>query len=510
METSGKCPVIRLDPADNIVVARRSVAAGTVIPEEGITARTDIPIGHKIAARAIAEGTPILKYNTVIGYAARDVEPGTHMHNDTIRFDAVAETYDFCRDYRPVEILPPEQRRTFLGYVRPDGQVGTRNCIAVIACSNCAATVVRKIADHFTEEILAAYPHVDAVVPLITASGCGLEKTGDPMTFLRRVLGGHVKNPNMAGALVCALGCESNNIDGFFQEAGLTEGPMLGRLVIQEEGGARKAVTRGIAMVEAMLPAADRCRRRSVPVSALKVALECGGSDSFSGASANPALGRAMDLLVKNGGTAVLTEPTELLGAEGALVRRARSPEVAQKLIDTMRWWMDYCKGRDSQINGKVTPGNNAGGITNVLEKALGSAKKGGSTPLNDVVGYAEPVTGPGLIIMNSPSYDPVSAAAMFAGGCSLCAFTTGRGSCYGSRHFPTLKIASNTPLFQHQEDDMDLNAGAVIDGEKDLDQMGQEIFEALIAAASGQPTKSELFGMGGDEFIVWWLGTTA
>lgn len=510
METSGKCPVIRLDPADNIVVARRPVAAGTVIPEEGITVRTDIPIGHKIAARAIAEGTPILKYNTVIGYAARDVEPGTHMHNDTIRFDAVTEAYDFCRDYHPVEILPPEQRRTFLGYVRPDGQVGTRNCIAVIVCSNCAATVARKIADHFTEEVLAAYPHVDAVVPLITASGCGLEKTGDPMTFLRRVLGGHVKNPNMAGALVCALGCESNNIDGFFQEAGLTEGPMLGRLVIQEEGGARKAVARGIAMVEAMLPAADRCRRRSVPVSTLKVALKCGGSDSFSGASANPALGRAVDLLVQNGGTAVLTEPTELLGAEGALVRRARSPEVAQKLIDTMRWWMDYCKGRDSQINGKVTPGNNAGGITNVLEKALGSAKKGGSTPLNDVVGYAEPVTGSGLIIMNSPSYDPVSAAAMFAGGCNLCAFTTGRGSCYGSRHFPTLKIASNTPLFQRQEDDMDLNAGAVIDGEKDLDQMGREIFEALIAAASGRPTKSELFGMGGDEFIVWWLGTTA
>ena len=508
--SSEKSPIIRLDPADNIVVARQPVDAGTVIPEEGITVKTDIPLGHKIASCPIAKGSPILKYNTVIGYASRDVEPGTHMHNDTIHFDAVAEEYHFCQDYRPVEILPPEQQRTFMGYVRSDGQVGTRNCIAVIVCSNCAATVARKIANHFTEEVLKDYPHVDAVVPLITSSGCGLEKSGDPMTFLRRVIGGHIKNPNMAGAVLCALGCESNNIDACLAENGLVPGPMLGRLVIQEEGGARKAVARGIAMVEAMLPAADRCRRQRVPVSYLKVGLECGGSDSFSGSSANPALGRAMDLLVQNGGTAVLTEPTELLGVEGALTRRARSPEVAQKLIDVMHWWLKYCEGRDSQIYGKVTPGNNAGGITNVLEKALGSAKKGGSTPLNDVVGYAEPITGPGLVIMNSPSYDPVSAAAMFAGGCNLCAFTTGRGSCYGAQHFPTLKIASNTPLYQRQEDDMDLNAGTVIGGEKDLDQVGREIFEALIAVASGQPTKSELFGMGSDEFIVWWLGTTA
>lgn len=510
MSHTEKSPVIRLDPADNIVVARQPVSAGTKIPGEGITVKTDIPIGHKIASRAISRGEPILKYNTVIGYASRDVEPGTHMHNDTIHFDAVAEEYHFCADYRPAEILPPEQWRTFQGYVRPDGQVGTRNCIAVIVCSNCAATVARKIAAHFTKDVLQAYPHVDAVVPLITASGCGLEKTGDPMTYLRRVMGGHIKNPNIAGALVCALGCESNNIDAFFQEADLTPGPMLGRLVIQEAGGSRKSVAQGIAMVEAMLPVADQCRRQSVPVSHLKVGLECGGSDSFSGSSANPALGRAMDLLVQNGGTAVLTEPTELLGVEGAFVRRAKSPEVAQKLINVMQWWLDYCRGHDAQIYGKVTPGNNAGGITNVLEKALGSDKKGGSTPLNDVVGYAETVTEPGLNIMNSPSYDPVSAAAMFAGGCNLCAFTTGRGSCYGGQHLPTLKIASNTPLFQRQEDDMDLNAGVVIDGEKTLDEMGREIFEALIATASGRPTKSELFGMGSDEFVIWWLGITA
>ncbi len=510
MNSERKSPVIRLDPSDNIVVARQPLPAGTFVPEENVTALSDIPMGHKVAARAIGRGEPILKYNTVIGYAARDVEAGTHMHNETIQFSSVTEAYQFCSDYRPIDLVPPEQRRTFLGYLREDGRVGTRNCIAVAVCSNCAATVARKIANYFTPERLEAYPNVDAVVPLITSSGCGLEKSGDPMTYLRRILGGHIKNPNMAGALVCALGCESNNIDAFFQEAGLTQSPMLGRLVIQEAGGAQRSVEAGIAMVESMLPIANRCRREPVPVSHLKVGLECGGSDSFSGSSANPALGKAMDLLVRQGGTAVLTEPTELLGVEGALVRRAKSPEVAQKLIDVIHWWLDYCKGRDAQIYGKVTPGNNAGGITNVLEKALGSAKKGGSTPLNGVFGYGEPITESGFVIMNAPSYDPVSAAAMFSGGCNLCAFTTGRGSCYGSQHFPTLKIASNTQLFQSMGEDIDLNAGAVIDGDKTLDEMGQEIFDALIAVASGQPTKSELFGMGSDEFVVWWLGITA
>lgn len=503
-------PVIRLDASDNIVVARCPVSAGTVIPEEHLTVLRDIPLGHKIASRAIAAGESVLKCSTVIGYARRDVAPGEWMHNDTIRFDAVAEGYHFCANYRPTAFLPPEKRRTFAGYLRADGQAGTRNCIVVTVCSNCAATVARKIAAHFTPEIMAHYPHVDAVVPLIHASGCGLEKTGKPMEYLRRCMAGQIKNPNMAGALVCALGCESNNIDDFLASASLTPGPMLHRLVIQEAGGARKAVEAGIAAVETMLATAEQCRRQTLPVKYLKVALECGGSDSFSAISANPALGQAMDLLVRNGGTAVLTEPTELLGVEDALTRRAKSPEVAQKLIDTMQWWKTYCAGRDAQINGKVTPGNNAGGITNVLEKALGSAKKGGSSPLNGVFDYAQPIDEPGLVIMNSPSYDPVSAAAMFAGGCNLCAFTTGRGSCYGGQHFPTVKIASNTPLYQRQTDDMDLNAGAVIDGEKDLGQMAADIFEALIAVASGRPTKSELFGMGGDEFVVWWLGITA
>ena len=505
-----KCPVIRLDPEDNIVVARVPIAAGTEIPEEGITALQDIPLGHKISVCAIKKGEPVKKYNTVIGYAAKDVEPGAHMHNEEIRFDRVAHDYDFCADYKPAEILPPEKRRTFRGYVREDGRVGTRNFIVVPAASNCAATVARKIADHFTEEVLKAYPNVDGVVPLITAIGCGMEK-GDsiPMTYLRRVIGGHIKNPNVAGALVCAIGCENNNIDVLFEKEGLEEGPLCRKLTIQEVGGGPAAVRLGIRLVEEMLPLVNRYQREEVTADHLVLALECGGSDSFSGFSANPGLGRAVDLLVKNGGTACLTETTELFSAEHTLTRRAKTPEVGQKLVDCIHWWLDYCKGKDSQINGKVTPGNNAGGLTNILEKALGSARKGGSTPLNAVYGYAEPIREKGFVIMDAPSYDPAASTAQFAGGCTVCAFTTGRGSCYGSQYFPTIKIASNTQLFERMPDDMDVNAGQVIDGDKTLDEIGEEIFEKILATASGEKTKSEIFGMGSDEFVPWDIGIT-
>ena len=501
---------IRLDETDNTVLALKDIPAGTFLPEEGITVLSDIPMGHKILTRFTAKGEPVLKCGTVIGYASCDAEPGTHMHNDTIAFDAVTEETAYCSDWKPTEYVPESERRTFRGFRREDGSVGTRNCIAVIACSNCAATVVRRIAAHFDGGVLSCFPHVDAVVPLVTSTGCGIEKSGVPLEFMRRVLAGTVRNPNFAGALVVALGCENNNIDAFFSETGLSAGTMLRRLVIQEEGGGRASVEKGIAAVEEMLAEAELFRRTDVSVSELRVALECGGSDAFSGVSANPALGKAMDLLVRQGGTAILTEPTEFVGIESALARRARDRHTAQQVMDMMAWWREYLKGTDSQINGKVTPGNNAGGITNVLEKALGSTRKAGSTGLNAVFEYAEPVTERGFVIMNAPSYDPVSAAAMFAGGANICAFTTGRGSLYGARHFPTVKISSNTRRWEIQRDDIDLNAGAVIDGEKTLDEMGREIFETLIAVASGQKTKSELFGMGDDEYVIWDIGTTA
>ncbi len=503
-------PIIQLDPQDNIAVARLPLPKGTPLGIDDLVTLSDIPLGHKVAICPIAKGAAVSKYHTTIGYASRDVLPGTHMHLDTIDFAPSKGVPAFCTQYQKTPVLPVEQQRTFQGFARETGLVGTRNFIVIPVVSNCAATVARKIAQHFTPERLADYPNVDGVVPLITTLGCGMEKVGtQAMDYLRRILSGHITNPNVAGALVCALGCENNNIHTFFQSQGWEEGPLLHKLVIQDIGGSVAAVGAGIAIVEQMLPLANQAVRTSQPLSKLCVALQCGGSDAFSSISANPALGRAMDQLVHQGGTACLSETTELYSAEHTLVARAKTPEVGQALLDAIAWWLDYSKGKDIQINGTVTPGNQAGGLSNILEKALGSVKKGGSTGLNAVVGYGEPITESGLVIMDAPSYDPVSATAQFAGGCNLCVFTTGRGSAYGATYFPTIKVASNTPLFQRMPQDMDLNAGTVLDGIMTLDQVAEEILEAIIAVASGQPTKSELFGMGSDEFIPWTLSVT-
>ena len=495
---------IRLHPADNVVVCREAVAAGTEIPEEGLTAREDIPRGFKMSACAIKKGSPVLKYNAVIGYAKCDVGPGCVMHNHNIEFKDVSLDYAFCSEYRPTERQTPA---TFQGYVRPDGKVGTRNYIGVFAMSNCAATAARRIADWFTPERLAAYPHVDGVAPFIISTGCGMESSGEPMDCLRRTISGYMNHPNIAGVVAVALGCERNDPDQFFSAMGMPRGKECVLLVMQEEGGTQATVEKGRAAVERMLPAADRARREPVSVEHLTVALECGGSDSFSGLSANPALGAAVTKLVRMGGTAILSEITEIFGAEFLLTRRAVSPEVARKLLDRIDWWREYSRGADTQINGHVTPGNNAGGITNVLEKSLGGIKKGGETGLMEVYRYAEPVKEHGLVFMDTPGYDPVAVTGQVAGGANLVAFTTGRGSCFGSVPAPTYKLATNTPLYEKMSGDMDINCGQIIDGSKSIGQMGEEIFQDLLKIASGQKSKSELLGVGGDEFQPWNLG---
>ena len=440
----------------------------------------------------------------------QDTPAGTMMHSHNIVFEHVDLDYAFSRDYHPTELLPPEQRATFQGFVRPDGWVATRNYIGILVASNCAATVARKIANHFTPERLAAYPNVSGVVPFVTGLGCGMEMTGPFMDLLRRTIMGYATNPNLGAAIVTALGCERNNIDGMFEHAGLQESETLQKLVIQDVGGTAKAVEEGIRRVEQLLPVVNACRRQTVSAEHLVLALECGGSDGFSGLSANPALGRAVDLLVKNGGTAILSETTEIFGVEHTLTRRARTPEVGQKLVDHINWWLKYNEGKDCQINGRVSPGNNKGGLANVLEKSLGGAKKGGETALNEVYDYAEKVTEHGLVFMNTPGYDPVATTGQVAGGATMVAFTTGRGSCFGGVPSPVLKLASNTPMYQRMEGDMDINCGVIIDGEKDLDEMGQLIFERILQVASGDRSKSELLGVGENEFVPWPIGVLA
>lgn len=505
--TIERSPVIRLDAADNVAVARVEIAKGTYVASEDVTTLHDVPMGHKIATVALRKGDPVLKYNTVIGYAGEDVAPGAWMHTHNVLMDEVQKDYAFGRDYKPTEYLPPEQRATFLGIQRPDGSVATRNYIGVFITVNCSATVARKIANYFDEERLEDYPNVDGVVPFVHEQGCGMEMTGEPMNLLRRTLAGYIRHPNMAGALVVALGCERNNLAQFFQEQSLASGKMLKAITMQEAGGTKAAIDMGKAAIREMLTEADKVQREPCSAEHISIGLQCGGSDGFSGLSANPALGKAMDILVKNGGTAILSETPELYGVEHTLTSRAQTPDVGKTFVDRINWWLEYNEGRDTQINGRVSPGNNAGGIANIIEKALGGAKKGGSSGVMGVYEYAQPVTEKGLVIMDTPGFDPVSATGQIAGGANLVCFTTGRGSCFGSYPSPTIKLASNTPMYERMIGDMDINCGPVIDGEKTLDQMGEEIFAEILAVASGKHSKSEALGVGEDEFAPWPIG---
>lgn len=500
-------PFIRLDPKDNVVVARLEVPAGTQVDAEGVTTLQNVPAGHKMAARFIAKGEPVLKYNTTIGFAAEDLPAGTWMHSHNIAFGDLVKDYRHGQDYVATEVLPPAQRAQFQGIVRADGRVATRNYVGVFIVSHSAATVARQIAHHFDQDELAAFPHVDGVVPYIHQQGSGMEKSGEPMDMLRRTLGGYIRHPNTAGAVVIALGEEHNELDTFLAHQQLQAGPMLQTLVIQQVGGTKKAIAAGIELVKAMLPQADTARRQSVSAEHIMVGMQCGGSDGFSGLSANPALGAAMEILIRHGGTAILSETSEIYGVEHTLTARARTPAIGRKLVARIDWWLAYNKGRDTQINGQVSPGNNAGGLANVLEKSLGGAKKGGNAPLMEAYEYAEPVEQHGLVFMDTPGYDPVSATGQIAGGANLVCFTTGRGSCFGSVPAPTIKLASNTPMYARMAADMDINCGPVIDGEATIAEMGQRIFEQVLRHASGEATKSEALGVGLNEFVPWTLG---
>lgn len=506
---TGLSRVIRLDPADNVVVARVDIPAGTEIAAEGIVALHDIPAGHKIAAERIAKGQPVLKYATVIGYSGEDAAPGTWMHAHNVLVDDIQKDYRFGAEYRPAEVLPEDQRARFDGFRRADGRVGTRNYIGIFITVNCAATVARRIAAHFTPERLAAYPNVDGVIPFIHQQGCGMEMTGEPMDLLHRTLAGYIRHANIAGALVCSLGCERNNLERFFESTALETGTMLRTVGMQAIGGTAAAIAEGITQVGEMLEEANRAVRSPQSAEHITIGLQCGGSDGFSGLSANPALGRAVDLLAQHGGTAILSETPELYGIEHTLTARARDEAVGRAFLDRIGWWLDYTDGRDVQMQGVVGPGNQAGGLANVIEKALGGAKKGGSTGIEAVYRYGEPVTARGLVIMDTPGYDPVAATGQIAGGANLICFTTGRGSCFGSYPSPTIKLATNSPMYARMEGDMDINCGPVIDGTKTLDEMGEEIFAGILAVASGRRSKSEALGVGAEEFAPWMIGVT-
>lgn len=504
-------PVIRLHSADNVVVARVPIGIGTAVPSENLVSRSQVPAGHKIAARDLRAGEPILKYNVCIGFAATDIPAGTYVHSHNMDFQEFDRDYAHARDYVPTQILPESEQARFQGIVRANGQVGTRNYIGILATVNCSATVVHRIAAAFTQDVMDAYPNVDGVVALSHGMGCGMEMSGEPMDLLRRTMGGYACHANFAGVLIVGLGCERNQLDALLKDQGLEAGSRLQTFIMQETGGTRKTIEAGVAAVKAMLPAANDVRREPVPARHLKIGLQCGGSDGFSSITANPALGAAMDILVRHGGTAILSETPEIYGVEHTLTSRARNREVGEKLVQRIRWWKEeYSPGRDVQINGKVSPGNQMGGLANIFEKSLGSSMKGGTTALMEVYRYAEPVRQPGMVFMDTPGFDPVSATGQIAGGANIICFTTGRGSMFGAKPVPSIKLATNTPMFDRLTEDMDVNCGDILDGTATLQEVAQRIFEEILRVASGDRSKSELLGLGDHEFVPWNIGVVS
>lgn len=506
-------PLIRLHQNDNVLFARTSLTLGVKLPEFGIQVRAQVQAGHKIAARLIKKDERIIKLNTVIGAATRDINAGEHVHSHNIEMVDDQRIHEFSVDAEAVEYVPEDERAKFMGIVRPDGSVATRNYVGILSSVNCSATAIRAIASYFTPEKLAEYPNVDGVVAFAHTTGCGMASPSEHFDVLRRTLAGYARHPNLGAVLVIGLGCERNQVLDLLASQSLdnaSSGLAIHSMVMQEVGGTRATIEAGIEAIKALLPLANDVQRKPVCVSNLKIGLECGGSDGFSGITCNPALGAAVDILVRHGGTAILSETPEIHGVEHLLTRRAISPEVGQKLLDRLAWWNNYAAGENVQYNGKVTHGNQAGGLANIFEKSLGSAMKGGTTPLMEVYRYAEPVTTRGLVFMDSPGYDPVATTGQIASGAHLICFTTGRGSMFGSKPSPTIKLASNSPMYRRLEEDMDINCGLVADSERTIKEMGQEIFEAILRVASGEKTKSEALGLGDNEFVPWSLGVVS
>jgi altronate hydrolase len=500
-----------LHPNDSVAIAKRPLASGTMLRlADGHEVRVSqlVPAGHKVSLRAVDNGDPLRRYGQIIGFATRSIAAGEHVHSHNLAVHAFERDYAFCRDYAPVELVPEEERRTFAGFRRPDGRAGTRNYVAVLASVNCASSATVAVVDQIVRSgVLADFPNVDGVIGFPHKGGCGAHIGSSGLHQLQRTLAGVVHHPNVAAYVILSLGCEVN------QPSDLIEYTDLGRdaptvITIQDDGGFAKTVERGVEAVTRLLPVADTAVRVPIPASELMVALQCGGSDGWSGVTANPGLGNACDLLVRQGGTVVLAETTEIYGAEHLLTRRARTPEVAQKLVDAIHWWEEHVEYFGASIDNNPTPGNKAGGLTTIYEKSLGAAAKAGSTPLNQVVAYAERVTERGFVHMDTPGYDPVSVTGQVAGGCNLVAFTTGRGSAFGFKPAPSIKIATNSELYAKQEPDMDIDAGIVLGG-TGLDELGAQIFEEILAVASGKQTKSELAGIGTEEFNPWLLGAT-
>lgn len=500
--------IIHLHKQDNVGVSKAALPAGITLIENDLTLRADIPAMHKVALVPIAKGEAIRKYGQVIGFAGTDIAPGDHVHTHNCVMGDLEKDYGFCRNAVPTDYLPEAQRATFQGYRRANGKVGTRNYVGILTTVNCSATVARAIAQHFTfSGELEQYPNIDGVVAFTHETGCGMRSDGEGYETLRRTFDGYARHPNFGGVMMVGLGCETMQVQRVMEESGLADSKTFCAYTIQEVGGTRIAVEKGIETLRQMLPLVNEARRETVPASELTLAVQCGGSDAFSGITANPALGVAGDILVRHGGTVIYSETPEIFGAEHLLTQRAATPELAEKLLERIRWWEDYTERNGFELNNNPSPGNKVGGLTTILEKSLGAQAKSGSTQMTGVYLYAEEVKEKGLVFMDSPGFDPVSVTGQIASGANVVCFTTGRGSAFGSKPVPSIKLASNSQLYERMKEDVDINCGGVLDGEYTLEECGEKIFAEILAVASGEATKSELLGYGDNEFNPWKIG---
>ena len=498
---------IVLHENDNVAIAIEDIPKGAITQK--IKVKDHIPQGHKISLKKINKGKEIIKYDQTIGVSKENILSGSHVHTENIQFLFSNHDYEFSTSIKLPNFAPAITRPSFKGFKRQNGQVGTRNYIGVLTSVNCSATAAKNIASFFDQKKLRKYPNIDGVVSFTHGTGCGMPSSGEGFEALQRVLMGYIQHPNLAGVLLIGLGCEANQISFLLDTYQLNEKPFFQTITIQEAGGLRQTIDQGIRLIEEMLPKINRFERSPQSIEHISLALQCGGSDAWSGVTANPALGYTADLLIKNGGTVLLAETPEIYGAEHLLTRRAIDQSVGKKLLERIDWWQDYVLRNKGSLNNNPTPGNKEGGLSTILEKSLGAAAKGGTTPLMDVLLYAERLTGKGFLFMDSPGYDPASVTGQIASGCNLVAFTTGRGSAFGSKPAPAIKICSNTKVYNYMTDDMDINAGKIVTNNVSIEEVGSEIFDILIEIASGEKSKSEKQGLGDLEFVPWQIGAT-
>lgn len=507
VQTGRSGPVLRLHPDDSVGVARRDISAGDVL-SPALHAGTDVPFGHKVALRDLAGGEAVRKYGQIIGVATTAIPAGSHVHIQNLGMADFRRIADPGAAAPASALLPQDRRATFQGILRPDGRVATRNYIGIMTTVNCSATAARRIADQLTiSGELDAYPTVDGVVALTHKTGCGMALDGDGFTLLRRTLTGYARHPNIAALIVLGLGCDVNQVDALTRSFDLPEHTPVSAMTIQELGGTKNAVAQGIETIRELLPQVARVSRQPRPAADLVLGLQCGGSDGWSGVTANPALGYASDLLVRNGGTSILSETPEIYGAEHLLTARAVTPQVADALMARIAWWEEYTAANGASMDNNPSPGNKVGGLTTILEKSLGAVAKGGISPLAGIFEYAQPVDRSGLVFMDTPGYDPVSVTGQVAGGATIVCFTTGRGSAFGATAVPSIKLATTSDLYRRMREDMDIDCGAILTRGRSVEQVGEEIFQSILDTASGRKTRSEELRYGAEEFNPWQLG---